>query len=142
MTDVHNRVTRSRNMAAIRGMNTTPELVVRKWLHREGFRYVLHDRRLPGRPDIVFPRYRAVLFVHGCFWHQHRGCRYATTPASNAEFWAAKLSANARRDRQVRTQLHRLGWRVLTIWECEVPKIARIAKVAQRIGANPEHAEQ
>lgn len=119
MPDVVDPQTRSRMMAGIRGKDTKPEMTVRRYLHARGFRYRLHDKRLPGRPDLVFPRYRTVLFVHGCFWHQHPGCRYATTPATNAEFWQHKLSANLHRDTRQAEALVVSGWRVLTVWECE-----------------------
>jgi DNA mismatch endonuclease (patch repair protein) len=118
MADVFDRQTRSRNMSAIRGRDTKPELVVRRFLHSRGLRYRLHVRGLPGRPDLVFLRYRTVVFVHGCFWHRHRGCRFAVLPKSNRRFWLAKLSGNVRRDARHSHKLRRAGWRVLTIWEC------------------------
>lgn len=118
MADVVAPETRSRMMAGIRGRNTRPELSVRRALHAAGFRYRLNVAGLPGRPDIVLPRHRAVIFVHGCFWHRHPGCRYATTPATRPEFWAAKFDANIRRDREVRDRLVAAGWRVATVWEC------------------------
>lgn len=107
-------------MAGIRGKNTKPELQVRRFLHRHGFRFRLHGRELPGRPDIVLPKYRAVVFVHGCFWHQHPGCRFAYSPKSNQSFWSAKLQGNVERDATTGANLRALGWRVLTLWECEV----------------------
>lgn len=106
-------------MSGIRGKNTKPELAVRRYLHRQGFRYRLHVRTLPGRPDIVLPRYGAVLFVHGCFWHRHKGCRYAYMPKSRPEFWDPKLSGNADRDVRDQERLGHLGWRVHVVWECE-----------------------
>lgn len=120
MTDVVSQAVRSRMMSSIRGRNTRPEMAIRRYLHRCGFRYRLHDRSLPGSPDLVFPRYRTVIFVHGCFWHRHAGCRLATTPASNAEFWLQKLSANAERDQQNLQKLLREGWQVIVIWECGI----------------------
>jgi DNA mismatch endonuclease (patch repair protein) len=105
-------------MAAIRGVDTKPELRLRSALHRQGFRYRLHDRLLPGRPDLVLPRYRAAIFVHGCFWHRHEGCHWCTTPASNSDFWSAKFAANVERDLRHRQELRQAGWRVATVWEC------------------------
>lgn len=109
-------------MAAIGGKDTKPELIVRSIAHRLGYRFRLHRRDLPGRPDIVFPGRRKVVLVHGCFWHQHPGCRYATRPATRAAFWAAKLDGNRERDARVQGQLEQLGWAVLVIWECETRK--------------------
>ena len=117
--DVVDRATRSRMMSGIRGKNTKPELAVRSYLHRCGLRFRLQSA-LPGKPDIVLPKYRAAVFVHGCFWHRHEGCRFTTTPASNAKFWAKKFADNVRRDAHVRRQLAQLGWRVLVIWSCEL----------------------
>ena len=110
---------RSRMMAGIRGKDTKPEMAVRRYLHRLGFRYRLHRADLPGRPDIVLGRYRAVVFVHGCFWHQHPGCRFAYQPKSRQDFWRPKLRGNADRDVENGRRLETLGWRVLTVWECE-----------------------
>lgn len=104
-------------MRAIRARNTRPELRLRKSLHAAGLRYKLHDRSLPGAPDLVFPKYRAVVFVHGCFWHRH-GCRYSKMPATRTAFWANKLALNELRDRQVHNELLGLGWRVGIVWEC------------------------
>jgi DNA mismatch endonuclease (patch repair protein) len=111
---------RSRMMAAIKGRDTKPEMVVRKALHAAGFRYRLHDKRLPGKPDIVLPKWRAVVLIHGCYWHRHPGCRYATTPASNPEFWQRKFDHNVDRDRRDELRLEKLGWRVAVIWECQL----------------------
>lgn len=109
-------------MSRIRGKDTQPELVLRRALHARGFRFRLHDRRLPGRPDLVLPRYRAVCLVHGCFWHRHQGCRFATAPASRQEFWQAKFDATRARDRRNRGRLLESGWRVAVIWECSLRK--------------------
>ena len=111
---------RSRNMAAIRGKDTAPELAVRRILHAMGLRFRLHRRDLPGRPDIVLPKHRTVVFVHGCFWHRHEDCRYTTTPKTRQEFWQTKFAANVERDRRNRTDLLQLGWRVIVVWECEL----------------------
>lgn len=124
MPDVVDSQTRSRMMAGIRGKDTKPEMAVRRYLHGKGLRYRLHDKRLPGRPDMVFPRYRTVVFVHGCFWHQHPGCRLATTPDTNAEFWQHKLSGNQMRDARQAEELQAANWRVLTVWECEVKDLS------------------
>ena len=120
-------------MSGISGKNTKPEIAVRQALHRLGFRYRLHVRDLPGKPDIVLPRYRAVVNVHGCFWHRHPGCRYATTPASNAEFWRVKLQGNVERDKRTDSQLASLGWRVFTVWECESGNAALLRQLAKAI---------
>lgn len=109
---------RSQMMASIRGKNTRPELTLRLALFAEGFRYRLHVHSIAGSPDLVFPRYRAVLFVHGCFWHRHEGCRYATTPKSNAEFWRLKFEGNVSRDSRTVALLRAAGWRVGIVWEC------------------------
>lgn len=111
---------RSRNMAAIRGKDTLPELNVRRMIHGLGLRFRLHRRDLPGRPDIVLPRHRTVVFVHGCFWHRHEGCRYTTTPKTRLEFWQAKFDENVARDYRNRIALAGMGWRVLVVWECEL----------------------
>jgi DNA mismatch endonuclease (patch repair protein) len=118
MTDVVDRETRSRMMAGIRGRDTRPEMALRRALHARGFRYRLHGADLPGRPDLVFPRHRAVVFVHGCFWHRHPGCRYATMPATREAFWSAKFDANVARGRAVQAALAASGWRVGVVWEC------------------------
>jgi DNA mismatch endonuclease (patch repair protein) len=120
MPDFVGPATRSRMMAGIRARDTKPELTVRTYLHHRGFRYRLHVRTLPGTPDIVLPRYRAIVFVHGCFWHQHPGCRYAYQPKSNQAFWQKKLQSNAERDARDRGRLQNAGWRVFVVWECQV----------------------
>lgn len=105
-------------MRGIRGSNTQPEMLVRKALHARGFRYRLNAKDLPGRPDIVLPKWKTVIFVHGCFWHAHQGCRYFRIPATRTEFWQQKLAANAARDARQVEQLLATGWRVLVVWEC------------------------
>lgn len=119
MTDVVDAATRSRMMSGIRGVDTKPEWVVRSGLHRLGLRYRLHDRRMPGRPDLVFPKHGVALFVHGCFWHGH-DCRYFKWPSTRPEFWRRKIAENRARDRRQFDQLHAAGWRVLVVWECAV----------------------
>lgn len=106
-------------MSGIRTKNTKPELIVRRFLHSRGFRYRIHRKDLPGCPDIVLPRYRSVVFVHGCFWHQHPECRYAVMPKSNRQFWREKFRGNRERDERHRDELEALGWKVFVIWECE-----------------------
>ena len=118
---------RHRNMAAIRSVNTKPELLVRRHLWRLGFRYSLNSGRLPGHPDIVLRKYRTCIFVNGCFWHGHDGCRYFIWPKNNAEFWKAKISGNIQRDAQCIHLLKDLGWNVLVVWECELKKANREA---------------
>jgi DNA mismatch endonuclease, patch repair protein len=110
---------RSRTMRAVRSRDTRPEMVVRRFLHRAGLRYSLHDRGLPGLPDLVFRSRRAVLFVHGCFWHQHEGCAAAARPRSRVGYWDQKLDGNVERDKRHHLDLTAAGWTVLTIWECE-----------------------
>lgn len=107
-------------MSGIRGQNTEPERAVRSHLHRAGLRFRLHGKSLPGRPDVVLPKWNAVVFVHGCFWHRHPGCAKASVPSSNLAFWQAKFAANVERDERNRSQLRRLGWRVFTVWECRM----------------------
>ena len=113
---------RHKCMSAIRGKNTKPEILVRKGLHVRGFRFRLQDRRLPGRPDIVLPKYGVAILVNGCFWHGHKGCRYATMLKSNVEFWDAKIARNRHRDEVTTAHLEALGWTVITVWECELRK--------------------
>jgi DNA mismatch endonuclease (patch repair protein) len=108
-------------MAAIRGKDTKPEMLVRSWLHRNGFRFRLHRKDLPGKPDIVLAKYRTVIFVHGCFWHRH-GCSNSVLPATRRDFWLQKLSANVSRDRRNQRALKRQGWSVITLWECSLRK--------------------
>lgn len=128
---------RSWNMSRIRGRNTRPELLLRSLLHRAGFRFRLHAKELPGRPDIVLPKYRTAIFVHGCFWHRH-GCRNTTTPSTRREFWQAKFDANVRRDEKNRAALQGEGWTVLTAWECELRKDA--SRVAEEISRSIREA--
>ena len=118
MVDIVDSAKRSRMMSGIRNKNTKPEMIVRQFLYSKGFRYRLHVGSLPGKPDIVLPKYHAVVFVHGCFWHRHKNCRLAYTPKSRQEFWENKLNKNAARDKTTTTRLIDAGWRVMTIWEC------------------------
>lgn len=111
---------RRRNMAAIRGKNTRPERLLRSAVFARGLRFRLHVRSLPGSPDLVFPKFKAAVFVHGCFWHRHRGCRFTTKPKNNASFWLNKFTENVRRDRGTRNRLISLGWRIAVVWECAI----------------------
>lgn len=120
MVDVVDKATRSRMMSGIQGKNTRPELLVRKYLHGRGLRFKLHAKELPGKPDLVFPKYKTVVFVHGCFWHRHSGCKHATTPNNRKHFWTNKLSENVERDAYQIAALGGLGWRVFVVWECEL----------------------
>jgi DNA mismatch endonuclease (patch repair protein) len=120
MKDKLSKERRSWNMSRIKGKDTGPEKIVRSLLHRMGYRFRLHVKDLPGRPDIVLPRYRTVVFVHGCFWHRHRGCKNCTTPSKNRAFWVEKLEGNAARDLRNRAALRLAGWRVVVVWECRV----------------------
>lgn len=113
---------RSWNMSRIRGKDTGPEKHLRSLLHRAGFRYRLHTATLPGKPDLVLPRYRTVIFVHGCYWHRHPGCRNATTPGTRTDFWLAKFQGTVERDRRAVEDLTKQGWRVITVWECELER--------------------
>lgn len=119
MADVHNTEQRTRNMRSVKSKNTAPELLVRRVLHAAGFRFRLHKKDLPGRPDIVLPRFKAVIFVDGCFWHGHR-CGLFKAPQTRTEFWLDKIAGNRRRDVAKDSALHALGWRVLHVWECSL----------------------
>lgn len=118
VADIVSSQIRSRMMSGIRGQDTKPEMLVRRHLHGLGFRYRLSPRDMPGRPDLVLPRHRAVVFVHGCFWHGHDGCRFATVPATRTEFWTSKISATKLRDAASEERLRVLGWRIAVVWEC------------------------
>jgi len=120
-------------MRAIQGANTQPEMRVRRYLHAAGLRFRLHDRSLPGCPDLVFPRRKVAIFVHGCFWHQHPGCRYAATPSTRPDFWQAKFTANKTRDNQAVDSLKALGWQVFTIWECQTKEETELDALAWSI---------
>ena len=120
MSDTLSQTQRSYNMSRIRGKNTKPEILVRKGLHARGFRFCLHNKKLPGSPDIVLPKYGVAIMVNGCFWHGHKGCRYATKPKTNVEFWETKIARNQHRDEVTNAHLEALGWHVITVWECEL----------------------
>jgi len=120
------REERSWNMSRIRSRDTNPEKLVRSALHKSGYRFRLHVKNLPGSPDIVFPKYRTALFVHGCFWHRHANCPNATMPKTRVGFWKAKFEATVERDRKKAEELRTAGWRVITIWECEIEKDCQV----------------
>ena len=135
MADIVDTRTRSRMMSGIRGKDTTPERVVRGFLHRAGLRFRLHVAELPGKPDIVLPRYRAIVEVRGCFWHQHSGCKFAYTPKSRPEFWLPKLRGNVERDGKQRIALEAAGWRLFEVWECSLGALdlARLVRKIKRV---------
>jgi len=123
---------RSRTMRAVRSRDTAPEMVVRRFLHAAGLRYRLHDRHLPGIPDLVFASRRIALFVHGCFWHRHRGCKLARIPKSRVRFWTEKLEGNKRRDARNLARIRRLGWSSLVVWECQLAKPELLSRRIKR----------
>ena len=122
MTDVHTPEQRSYNMSQIRNKDTKPEGLVRKYLFSQGFRYRKNDTQLPGKPDIVLPKYKTVIFVNGCFWHGHEGCKYFVWPKNNEKFWRNKISSNISRDSDNHTRLEQMGWKVIVVWECQLKK--------------------
>lgn len=119
MTDVFTKEKRSWIMSRVKGRDTKPEILVRSMVHRMGFRFRVHRRDLPGNPDIVLPRHGKVIFVHGCFWHGHKRCPRSKRPATNKSFWNKKLDANIERDKHIRNELRRMGWKLLVVWQCE-----------------------
>jgi DNA mismatch endonuclease (patch repair protein) len=132
MADVFAPEKRSLVMARIKGSNTRPEMMVRSIVHRMGFRFRIHRKDLPGRPDIVLPKHRKVIFVHGCFWHGHEGCPRSARPSSNQGFWDNKLSGNVERDKRNLFELEKLGWKTLVLWTCEVKDRQRLQEVLNR----------
>lgn len=124
MTDVHNQEKRSFNMRQIKAKNTKPEMIVRRFLHSHGFRYRLHNKSLPGKPDITLPKYRTIIFVNGCFWHGHSGCKFFVVPKTKRDWWLNKINRNIANDQKAIEKLQTTGWRIITIWECELkPKV-------------------
>ncbi len=124
-------------MSRIRSRNTQPEKIVRSALHRLGFRFRIHSKILPGRPDIVLPKYNTVIFVHGCFWHRHQGCKRCTTPSSNESYWIPKLNGNVVRDKLHKRALAKLSWKILVVWECETKDVTKLGKKLTRLlGSN------
>lgn len=145
--DTVDQATRSRIMRSVGQRGTGPEMALRRALHRLGLRYRLHDKRLPGSPDLVFPRFGAVVFVNGCFWHVHEGCRFQTTPSSRTRFWSHKFKANQRRDSRNYAALAERGWRVLVVWECAIKAVTAsgldglTARVAQWLASDSSRGE-
>lgn len=120
MADIHDKATRSFNMSQIKAKNTKPEMLVRKYLHANGFRFKLHDKTLPGKPDIVLPKYKTIVFVHGCFWHGHEGCKDFIIPKTRTQWWLDKINGNIANDKKFLRILVQAGWRIVIIWECEL----------------------
>lgn len=135
MVDFLSPAERSVRMSRIKSKDTVPEIALRKAMHALGFRFRLNGRNLPGKPDIVLPKFRTAVFVHGCFWHRHSNCKIATTPKSNTAFWVEKFDRNVRRDARVIEELELLGWRVITVWECELSSQKAIRETATGIAA-------
>jgi DNA mismatch endonuclease (patch repair protein) len=132
MADVHDKKTRSYNMSRIRSKDTKPEMIVRRFLHSQGFRYRLHDKKLPGKPDIVLPRYKTVIFIHGCFWHGHEGCKYFVVPKTRTEWWIGKINTNRSNDSKAVSLLKKEKWRIIHLWECEL-KVKNKEKTLKKI---------
>lgn len=122
MADVHTLEVRSYNMSMIRGKNTKPEIIVRKVLHSKGFRFRLHSKELPGKPDIVLPKYNTVIFIHGCFWHGHKNCKFFVVPKTRTKWWLNKINGNQETDKKNKTKLEKIGWKVIVIFECKLKK--------------------
>lgn len=133
MSDIFDKAKRSEIMSHVKSKNTKPEVALRKALFARGFRYRINDKRLAGKPDIVFPKYRTVIFVNGCFWHGHEGCKHYRIPHSNQAYWENKISKNIERDNIVKNELIRTGWRVIVIWECEITSKSTLDSVAEKI---------
>jgi DNA mismatch endonuclease (patch repair protein) len=141
MADVHSKEIRSFNMSRIKGKNTKPEILVRKFLFSNGIRYRLHDKKLPGKPDLVFPKYKKVVFIHGCFWHGHEGCKYFVVPKTRTEWWLNKICGNIKKDVQSITAVRKQGWKVIILWECELKsgkKEKRLKALIKEFRSNDE----
>lgn len=136
MTDTKSQWERSRNMAAIKGKNTKPEMTVRKFLFSKGLRYRIHGKNLPGKPDIVLKKYKTVIFINGCFWHGHENCRYSHLPKSNVEYWTNKISNNKKRDSSIENLLQSQGWKVLRVWECQLKRVNEREKTLELLFKN------
>jgi len=126
MADSLTKEKRSWNMSRIRSKDTKPEMYVRSLLHHMGYRFRLHQKGLPGRPDIVLPKYKTIIFVHGCFWHRHKNCKYAYTPKSKIEFWLKKFQGNIERDKKHEEELKKLGWKKIVVWECQIKNLSAL----------------
>lgn len=135
MADVHSKEIRSFNMSRIKGKNTKPEMLVRKFLFGNGLRYKLHDKTLAGKPDLVFPKHRTVIFIHGCYWHGHEGCRYFVVPKTRTEWWLNKINGNKTKDAQNITALEEAGWKIIVVWECELKTVKREETLKQLLQA-------
>ena len=133
MTDRISKERRSWNMSRIRSKDTSPEMRVRSMLHRQGYRYRLHDKSLPGRPDVVLKQHRTAIFVHGCYWHRHKGCKYAYNPKSRVKFWKNKFAETVKRDKQHLKQLKENGWEVFIVWECETKDMDKLKQIISKI---------
>jgi DNA mismatch endonuclease (patch repair protein) len=134
MADVHSKEIRSYNMSRIKSKNTKPEMLVRRFLHANGFRYKLHDKTLPGKPDIVLPKYKTVIFIHGCFWHGHKDCKYYVVPKTRTDWWLNKINGNIANDIKAVKALKKEGWRILNLWECNL----KTAKIEKSLNALPK----
>jgi DNA mismatch endonuclease, patch repair protein len=132
MADVHSKAQRSYNMSRIRSMHTKPEILVRKFLHANGFRFRLHDKKLPGRPDIVLPRHKTLVFIHGCFWHGHESCKYYVVPKTRTGWWLQKINTNKLNDVKALKALKKAGWKIITVWECDL-KPVKLEKTLQSL---------
>ena len=132
MADVHSKEIRSYNMSQIKATNTKPEMLVRKFLHAHGYRYRLHDKKLPGKPDIVLPKYKTVIFVHGCFWHGHKNCKFFVVPKTRTEWWLNKINGNIANDVKAVKALKKEGWKIINLWECNL-KPAKIKKTLSKL---------
>ena len=132
MADVHDKATRSYNMSRIKGKDTKPEMLVRRYLHAHGYRYRLHVKDMPGKPDIVLPKYKTVIFIHGCFWHGHEGCKYYVVPKTRTDWWLNKINTNIANDHKAVAALQQAGWKIITLWECEL-KPATIDQTLQSL---------
>jgi DNA mismatch endonuclease, patch repair protein len=136
MADVHEPEVRSYNMRQIKGKDTKPEILVRKFLHSSGYRYRLHDKKLPGKPDIVLKKHNTVIFIHGCFWHGHEGCKYFVVPKTRTQWWLSKINRNKEKDKESTETLQKENWNIITIWECELKKDKRkktLQKLIQKL---------
>ena len=131
--DIFSQEKRSQVMSQVRNRDTRPEKIIRSILHKSGFRFRIQRKDLPGKPDIVLPKYKTIIFVHGCFWHQHEGCKKALPPKSNVSFWLEKFRKNKERDRKVIRTLQESGWKVIVVWQCEIPKIKNNPEIIKKL---------